>query len=168
MSANENTFKADLRALADKIKTDATITGNTAAATTAIIEGALQEEGLSLEQAKKVGSVYALVANAGTLAAGEMAFDHFTANKEDQNFSLSIPGAGRDVFDVNIKATTTVNIPANEKLGTPARSEDRALAVGSQRWTHHGGRTAAEYTSIKQHLNQLGAPLLASLAKNNA
>lgn len=165
--SNEINFKPELRALADKIKENATITGNAAAATKAIVEEALIAEGLTTEQAQKVGNVHALVANAGTLAAGEMAFGHFSANPSDQNFSLTIPGVGRDSFDVNIKAQSTITIPANKNTGAEAREEQRALTVGSQRWTHHSNRTAAEYTAVKQHLNQLGAPLLASLAKNN-
>lgn len=162
-----NEFKSDLRALADKIKEDATITGNVAVATAAIMAGALESAGLDAEQVKKLNNVHALVANAGILAGGEMAHGHFTANTTDKNFSLTIPGVGRDSFDVNIKASSTVTIPANKNTGAPAREEERALVVGSQRWTHHSDRTAAEYSDIKKHLNTMGTPLLAMLAKNN-
>lgn len=160
-------FKSDLRALADKLKQDATVTGDVAVATAGVFASVLAEAGLTPEQDIALSKARALVANAGALAGGELAGTHFTNNADATNFSLTIPGTGRDQFDVAIKRTHLVNIPANAKTGAPAREEMRALAVSSARWNHSGARPAAEFTQIKQHLNQLGAPLLAGLAKNN-
>jgi hypothetical protein len=160
-------FKSDLRNLANTIKEKSTITGNVAVAQASVVQDVLASAGLTAEQVKAVNSVNSLVANAGILAAGEMAHGHFTATPTDKNFSLTIPGVGRDSFDVNIKASSVVTIPANKNTGAPAREEERALVVGSQRWTHHGDRTAAEYNDVKKHLNQTGVELLAILAKNN-
>lgn len=165
MSSNEFNFKSDLRALADKIKSDATVTGNTAIATKAIMGGVLEEAGLTEEQAIKVNNAYSLVANAAILAGGEMALPHFEGNKEETAFTMTVPGAGRDKFDAVIRNYGTVTIPANKTTGAAAYEQDRALQVGSQRWTHHSNRTAAEYSDIKKHLNHIGTGLLASLDK---
>lgn len=161
----EFSFKPELRALADKIKADAVVTGSTAIATKAIINGALEDAGLTEEQASKVNGVFSLVGNATILAGGEMALPHFQANTEDTAFTITVPGPGRDTFDAVFRNHDTVTIPANKNTGAEAREEVRALQVGSQRWTHHGGRTAAEYSDIKKHLNQVGLPLLAALDK---
>lgn len=161
-----NEFKSDLRAAANLLKEKAVVTGSAAVAQREVAAQIYTEQGVSEEMVKKVNDANALIANAGVLAAGEMAFGHFSAAPAaDGRFSMSVQGFGRDVFETTIKAQGTVNIPANKERGTEAREEVRPLQVSTQRWIHHSARGNGEYQSIKGHLNEMGSPLLAAIAK---
>lgn len=162
-----NEFKSDLRTAADQFKAEATRTGNAAVAQREVTAKVYADQGVTEEMVKAVNNANSLIANAGILAAGEMASGHFNGEgAADDRFSLTVQGFGRDNFEAVIKKVGVVNIPGNKEKGIEAREENRPLQVASQRWTHHGNRGNGEYQSIKGHLNEMGKPLLAAIAKN--
>ena len=161
-----NEFKSDLRAAAELMKSKAVTTGSAAVAKQEVTAQIYAEKGVTEEMVRAVRDADSLIANAGNLAGGEMANAHFTANPTaDGRFSLSVQGFGRDVFETTVKAQGVVNIPANKNTGAEAREELRPLQISSQRWIHHNTRGNPEYQQIKSHLNEIGAPLLAAIAK---
>ncbi len=167
MSSNE--FKSDLRSAADLFKEKATATGNTALVAREVALQVYKEQGVTEDMVKAVNNANSLIGNAGNLAGGELGHNFFQQNPTaDGRFSLTVQGVGRDLFEMSVVAQKVVGIPANESKGTEAREEIRPLQITSQRWTHHSNRGNSEYQNVKRHLTELGQPLLAAIAKNQA
>ena len=169
MSNANNEFKTDLRGACDLFKEKATRTGDAAQVAREVTMQVYKERGVTEEMVRAVNNANALIANAGNLAGGELANEHFMQNPSaDGRFSFTVQGVGRDLFEMAVVAQKIVTIPANESKGTEAREEVRPLQIASQRWTHHSDRGNAEYQHIKRSLIDLGQPLLAAIAKNQS